>query len=204
MLVAMQAGAQGSGQSYTVTAPTAQMVALMQSQVFTDAGKYYPCRNNPSCSSWGQSIVLSDPQMSINGARIVFSVHLVGTYGVNQYLAAGVAGDLIVSGVPVVSDNRIRLSQASVEAGKADFTFQAFVEATHARMEQMVSQQGGFDLAQYLSSSARDPRLPPPRLPGIRCVDASEIKLQTVATDPGASAISATVLAPPPPGRPSC
>jgi hypothetical protein len=107
-----------------------------------------------------------------------------------------VTGTLIVSGVPVVQENRVRLSDARVEAGPSDVTFQAFVQATHAKAEQMVSQSGGFDLAQYLSNASRDPRLPPPRLPGLHCVDPSEIQLQAIQADAGAAAITATVMAP--------
>jgi hypothetical protein len=190
--------------AYKVAAPTADMVALLKAQVFTDQGKYYPCRQNPSCQSWGQGIAISDPRIAVDGTRIVFSVHVVGSYAMNAYLAPQVAGDLVVSGVPVVRDNKVRLSQPAVDAANADFTFQAFVQAVKPKVEQMVSEQGGFDLAQYLSQSARNPQLPPPRLQGIRCVEPSEIQVQSVATDPPASALQATVMAPPPPGRPSC
>jgi hypothetical protein len=90
----------------------------------------------------------------------------------------------------------VRLSDARVEAGPSDVTFQAFVQATHVKAEQMVSQSGGFDLAQYLSNSSRDPRLPPPRIPGLHCVDSSEIQVQAVQADAGAATITATVMAP--------
>jgi hypothetical protein len=132
----------------------------------------------------------------IEGSRLKFSVKMVGTYAVNPYFAPQVTGTLIVSGVPVVQENRVRLSDARVEAGPSDVTFQAFVQATHAKAEQMVSQSGGFDLAQYLSNASRDPRLPPPRLPGLHCVDPSEIQLQAIQADAGAAAITATVMAP--------
>jgi hypothetical protein len=184
------------GTSYTVATQLADLTALVRSQVFTDAGKFYPCRGNPSCSAWGQNIALSDPTLTIEGSRLKFSVKMVGTYAVNPYFAPQVAGTLIVSGVPVVRDNRVRLSDPHVEAGPSDVTFQAFVEATHAKAEQMVSQSGGFDLAQYLSNASRDPRLPPPRLPGLHCVDPAEIQVQTVQADADAAAITATVVAP--------
>ena len=181
---------------YTLTTPVADLLALMRTQVFTDQGRYYPCRGNPSCSAWGQNIALSDPALSIDGRRLVFSVKMVGTYALNPYFAPQVTGTLIVSGVPTVGDNRVRLSEAKVAAGPSDVTFQAFVEATHAKMEQMVSQSGGFDLAQYLSSTSRDGRLPPPRLPGLHCVEPTEIQVQSVAADAGTAAIAATVVGP--------
>jgi hypothetical protein len=182
--------------SYTLTTPVADLLALLKTQVFTENGKYYPCRGNPSCSAWGENIALSDPSLSIDGPRLKFSVKMVGTYAVNPYFAPQVTGTLIVSGVPVVQDNRVRLSDARVEAGPSDVTFQAFVQATHVKAEQMVSQSGGFDLAQYLSNSSRDPRLPPPRIPGLHCVDSSEIQVQAVQADAGAATITATVMAP--------
>jgi hypothetical protein len=182
----------------------ADLVALVRAQVFTDAGRYYPCRGNPSCSAWGQNIALSEPALTIDGARLVFSVKMVGTYALNPYIAPQVTGTLIVSGVPVVSDNRVRLSEAKVDAGPSDVTFQAFVQATHQRMEQMVSQSGGFDLAQYLASASRDPRLPPPRLPGLHCVDPAEMQVQSVQTDAGGATITAAVTGPAATPRRAC
>jgi hypothetical protein len=196
MLLGAGAPSSRAPSAYTLTTPVADLLALLKTQVFTDGGKYYPCRGNPSCSAWGENIALSDPALLIEGPRLKFSVKMVGTYAVNPYFAPQVTGTLIVSGVPVVQDNRVRLSDARVEAGPSDVTFQAFVQATHARAEQMVSQSGGFDLAQYLSNASRDPRLPPPRLPGLHCVDPSEIQLQAIQADAGAAVITATVMAP--------
>lgn len=196
VLVGAHGQAMHAPASYTLTTPVADLVALLRTQVFTDGGKYYPCRGNPSCSAWGESIALSDPTLAIEGPRLKFSVKMVGTYAVNPYFAPQVTGTLIVSGVPVVQDNRVRLSDPRVEAGPSDVTFQAFVQATHAKAEQMVSQSGGFDLAQYLSNASRDPRLPPPRIPGLHCVDPTEIQVEAVQADAGAAAITATVAAP--------
>jgi hypothetical protein len=190
------AGAPAAPGSYTLTTPVADLLALLRTQVFTDGGRFYPCRGNPSCSAWGENIALSNPALEIDGARIKFSVKMVGTYAINPYFSPQVAGTLIVSGVPVVQDNKVRLSEARVEAGPSDVTFQAFVQATHAKAEQMVSQSGGFDLAQYLSNASRDPRLPPPRLPGLHCVDPTEIQVQTIQADQGTAALTTMVVAP--------
>lgn len=182
--------------SYTLTTPVADLLALLRTQVFTNGGRFYPCRGNPSCSAWGENIALSDPALSIDGDRLKFSVKMVGTYAINPYFAPQVTGTLIVSGVPVVQDNKVRLSDPRVEAGPSDVSFQAFVQATHVKAEQMVSQSGGFDLAQYLSNASRDPRLPPPRLPGLHCVDPTEIQVQTIQADAGSAALTTTVTAP--------
>jgi len=57
----------------------------------------------------------------------------------------------------------------------------------------MLDQSPGFDLGQYLAAAAADPRLPPPRLPNTSCVDASQVQVQSVATQPAAGAINAVV-----------
>jgi hypothetical protein len=189
------------GVTDTLVAPTAQIIALLRAQVFTDNGRYYPCRNIPSCSSWGQNLAVSDPKITVDGPRLVVQVHLVGSYAMNAYLAPQVAGDLILSGVPVTHGTRVSLDQPSVQTGAADFTFQTFIQATHTRIEQMISESGGFDLAQYLSDASRNPQLPPPRIPGAQCLDPSEIRIRSVATDPAASAIDAVVIAPIPKRR---
>lgn len=191
---------------YTVTMPTAQMVSLLKTQLFVDSGRLYPCRGNPACSAWGQNLALSAPTVQIDGPRLVFSVHVSGTYAINSMIAPSIAGDLVVSAVPVARDGLIHTTQSNVQAGPtSDITFQAFVQTVHGQLEQMLNEKGALDLAQYLAMSARDPKLPPPRLPGVTCVDRSQIHLQSIATEPASSSVTAMVLvSPPPPGSHGC
>jgi len=186
--------------SYTLTMPTHDLVELVRGQVFTDSGRFRPCRTNPACSSWGQDIVLSSPRITVDGPRLVFSVHLVGSYAMSQFFAANVTGDLIVSGVPTPRGNRVVLSQSTAAASAtSDLAFRAFLEAAHRRIETMLDQAPGFDLAQYLSYAASDRAIPPPRLPNVSCVDPSQIQLQSVATQPTPSAVVAVVVVTAPP-----
>jgi hypothetical protein len=195
----------GAGKTYKLAVPTTEIQGLLMTQVFTDTGRFYPCRSLPSCSAWGQNLALSAPSVQIDGPRLVFSVHVSGTYVINQMFAPSIAGDLILSAVPVVRAGVIHLSQSSVKSGPGDITFQAFVEAVHLQIEQMLNEKGELDLAPYLVMSAHDPSLPPPRIPGVTCLDKSQIHVQSVATDPAASAITTSVLVDPPaPGRKSC
>jgi hypothetical protein len=191
---------------YILTMPTAQMVSLLRTQLFVDSGRLYPCRGNPACASWGQNLALSAPSVQINGPRLVFSVHVSGTYALNAMIAPAIAGDLIVSAVPVARDGLIHVTQSNVQPGAtSDITFQAFVQTVHGQLEQMLNDKGTLDLAQYLAMSAKDPRLPPPRLPGVKCVDRSQIHVQSIATDPASSAVTASVVVnPPPPGSAAC
>src|SRR6516225_6554618 len=105
--------------TYTLTVPTRELVNSIRGQVFTDSGRFYPCRTNPACSAWGQDIALSSPKLSIDGARVVFSVHLVGTYAMSQFFAATVAGDLIISGVPVARGNHVVMTQTAAMSSEA-------------------------------------------------------------------------------------
>jgi hypothetical protein len=148
---------------------------------------------------------MSAPVVQVNGQRLTFAVHVAGSYAVAPGLAPSVSGDLIVSAIPIVRDGLVHLSQSSVRAGQGDMTFQAFVQAAHGQIELLLNDKSALDLADYLAVAAHDPTLPPPRLPGVACVDRSQIHVQSVATDPGASAVNATVLvSPPPAGRKSC
>ena len=191
---------------YTLTMPTAQMVALLRTQLFVDSGRLYPCRGNPACSAWGQNLALSAPGVQVNGPRLVFSVHVSGTYALNAMIAPSIAGDLIVSAVPVARDGLIHVTQSNVQPGPtSDITFQAFVQTVHGQLEQLLNDKGTLDLAQYLAMSAKDPKLPPPRIPGVKCVDRSQIRVESIATDPASSAVTASVLvSPPPPGTRAC
>jgi hypothetical protein len=185
--------------SYTLAMPTAQMVSVLKTELFVDGGRLYPCRGNPACSSWGHDLALSAPGVKVDGPRLVFTVHVSGTYAINAMFAPSIAGDLVVSAVPVARNGLIHVTQSAVQAGPAsDIVFQGFVQTLHGQIEQMLNDKGTLDLAQYLAMSAKDPKLPPPRLPGVSCVDPSQIQVQSVATDPPSSSVRAmvTVTAP--------
>jgi hypothetical protein len=108
--------------------------------------------------------------------------------------APSIAGDLVVSTVPVARNGLIHITQANVQAAPtSDIVFQGFVQTVHGQLEGLLNDKGTLDLAQYLAMSAKDPRLPPPRLPGVSCVEPSQIQVQSIATDPGASAVTAMV-----------
>lgn len=180
--------------SYTLAMPTAQMVSVLKAELFVDSGRFYPCRSNPACSSWGNDLALSAPGMKVDGPRVVFTVHVSGSYAINAMFAPSVAGDLVVSAVPVARNGLIHVTQSAVHAGPAsDIVFQGFVQTVRGQVEQMLNDKGTLDLAQYLAMSAKDPKLPPPRLPGVSCVEPSQIQVQSVATDPPSSSITAIV-----------
>jgi hypothetical protein len=166
----------------------------MQSMLFTDSGRFYPCRINAACSSWGKDVVLTNPNLSVDGPRVILSVHMIGTYTLSQFFAPRVSGDLFVSGVPVLRDNKVALAQTATDAGPAsDMAFRAFLEAMRPRIQSMIDQAPGFDLAQYLVISTADPTLPPPRLATRGCVSASQITVDSVGTHPSPPSIGATV-----------
>jgi len=138
-------------------------------------------------------LALSAPTLTVEGARLVATTHVTGTYAISQFFEPEVSGDLHISATPVVAGNMIHLSDTKIEPGPGDVTFRAFIEAAHAHMEQLLDQRATFDLAQYLSLASRDPRLPPPRLPGVRNIDASQVTVESVATQVGPPAVVATV-----------
>ncbi len=195
--------------NYQLSVPTDTLVAVLREELFTDSGRFYPCRVNTACTSWGNDVVVSAPKIAVDGPRIVFSVHMTGTYTMNQFFAPKVAGDLIVSGVPVLHANKVGLSQTSAAAGSAsDAAFRTFIELMRQRIESMIDESPGFDLAQYLASSTADPQLPPPRLPARGCVSASQIQLTSIGTNvgPPQSVGAGVVVAPLPASapRPRC
>ena len=88
----------GHAPTYTLIVPTRDLVDLLRGQLFTDSGRFYPCRTNPQCSAWGQDIAVSSPDISIDGQRLVFSVHPAGSYAMAQFFTPTVAGDLVILG----------------------------------------------------------------------------------------------------------
>lgn len=180
--------------SYTLAMPTAQIVSILKTELFVDSGRLYPCRGIPACSSWGHDLALSAPGVKVDGPRVVFMVHVAGSYAINAMFAPSIAGDLVVSTVPVARNGLIHMTQSAVQAAPpSDIVFQGFVQTVHGEIEKLLNDKGTLDLAQYLAMSARDPKLPPPRIPGMSCVDPSQIQVQSVATDPPSSSVTAMV-----------
>lgn len=193
--------AEPTPRAYTLTVPTADVLALVRQFAFTDSGRAYPCRDNPACSAWGQNLILTSPTLGVDGPRLTASMHVTGTYPINQFFEPQVAGDVVISAIPVVRNNVVYLTATHIEPGPGDMTFRGFIGVVHTRMEQMLEERASFDLAQYLAAASRDPRFPPPRLPDVTNVDVTQIDVRSVATQVSPAAVVATVAVRPPPPR---
>jgi hypothetical protein len=186
---------------------TAALLQTLRQLAFTDSGRAFPCRHNPACASWGDDLAASHPRIAVEGPRVVLSIHVTGTYVVNQFLAPQVDGDLMASAIPVVDHGLVHLTASQVAAGPSgDVTFRAFVGAFHTQLEEMLNQRGTFDLANYLAAASRNPALPPPRIPDLACLDPAQIAVLQVGTQPTPAALVAAVtvrtVAGAPPRRP--
>src|SRR5271155_179256 len=62
--------------TYRLSVPTDTMLAVLREEMFTDSGRFYPCRINTACASWGNDVVVSAPNISVDGPRVTFSVHM--------------------------------------------------------------------------------------------------------------------------------
>ena len=180
--------------SYTLTVTTAALLQTLRQVAFTDSGRAFPCRHNPACASWGDDLAASHPQLAVDGPRMVLSVHVAGTYAVNQFFAAQIAGDLTASAIPIIERGVVHFTASQVAAGPdGDVTFRAFVGALHIQLEEMVNQRATFDLATYLAAASRNPALPPPRIPDLACLDPAQIVVRQVGTQPSPAALVAAV-----------
>jgi hypothetical protein len=189
--------------TYTVVVRADEMMAMLNQVVFTDSGgSFYPCRVEASkCDSWGHDIALSRPTIKTDGSRLVLSVHIHGTYPMSQFFAPSVQGTLDLSAIPTVRENAIRMTQTEVASGGGDAVFNGFLAVTHDQIAQYVDQRVKVDLVQHLAAATADPSLPPPRLPGLACVDPSHLTLTSAATQqaPDAVVIGVHLLTPPGP-----
>jgi hypothetical protein len=180
--------------SYTLTVTTATLLQTVRQLAFTDSGRAYPCRHNPACSSWGDALAASRPGITVDGPRVVLSIHVTGTYVVNEFIAPQVDGDLTASAIPVVERGLVHLTASQVAAGpNGDVTFRAFVGAFHTQLEEMLNQRAAFDLASYLAAASRNPALPPPRIPDLSCLDPAQIAVRQVGTQPSPAGLTAAV-----------
>lgn len=177
--------------TYTVLVRADEMMAMLNQVVFTDSGgTFYPCRIPASkCDGWGHDIALSQPLIKTDGSRLVMSVHIHGTYPMSQFFAPSVQGTLGLSAIPAVQENAIRMTQTEVVSGGGDAVFNGFLAVTHDQIAQYVNQKVKIDLVQHLAAATADPNLPPPRLPGLACVDPSHLTLTSATTQQGPDAV---------------
>jgi hypothetical protein len=191
----------GRDTTYTVMVRADEMMAMLNQVVFTDSGgRFYPCRVEASkCDSWGHDIALSRPAIKTDGSRLILSVHIQGTYPMSQFFAPSVQGTLDLSSIPTVRENAIRMTQTEVASGGGDAVFNGFLAVTHDQIAQYVDQKVKIDLVQHLAAATADPSLPPPRLPGLACVDPSHLTLTSAGTQqsPDAVVIAVHLLTPP-------
>jgi hypothetical protein len=194
-------GATPRDTTYTVLIRADDMMAMLNQVVFTDSGgTFYPCRVQGShCDNWGHDIALSQPIIKTDATRLTLSVHIRGTYPMSQFFAPSVQGTLDLSAVPTVRENVVHMSQTEVASGGGDAVFQGFVAVTRDQIAQYVDQHVKFDIIQHLAQATADPSLPPPRLPGVACVDPSHLTLTSAATQqaPDAVVIAVHLLTPP-------
>lgn len=186
--------------TYTVMVRADEMMEMLNQVVFTDSGgTFYPCRIPASkCDSWGHDIALSQPMITTDASRLKLSVHIKGTYPMSQFFAPSVQGTLDLSAIPAVRENAIRMTQTEVASGGGDAVFNGFLAVTHDQIAQYVDQKVKIDLVQHLAAATADPNLPPPRLPGLACVDPSHLTLTSAATQqsPDAVVIAVHLLTP--------
>jgi hypothetical protein len=186
--------------TYTVLVRADEMMAMLNQAVFTDSGgTFYPCRVPASkCDSWGHDIALSQPTIKTDASRLFLSVHIHGTYPMSQFFAPSVQGTLDLSAIPTVQENAIRMTQTEVASGGGDAVFNGFLAVTHDQIAQYVNQKVKIDLVQHLAAATADPNLPPPRLPGLTCVDPSHLTLTSATTQqaPDAVVIAVHVVTP--------
>lgn len=181
--------------TYMVLIRADDMMAMLGQVVFTDSGgTFYPCRVQGSrCDNWGHDIALSQPMVKTDAGRLILSVHIRGTYPMSQFFSPSVQGTLDLSAVPAVRDNVVRMTQTEVASGGGDAVFEGFIQITHDQIAQYVDQHVKFDIVQHLAAATADPSLPPPRLPGLACVDPSHLTLTSAATQQGPDAVAIAV-----------
>ncbi len=186
--------------TYVIVVRADDMQSMLNQVVFTEDGAFYPCRVQGSrCENWGHDIALTNPAIKTDAARLLLSVHIKGTYPISQFFSPVVEGTLDLAAVPVVRDNLLRMTQTSVASGGGDAVFNGFLGVAHDQIAQYVNQNVKIDLARQLAAATGDPGMPPPRLPGLTCVDPTHLTLTSAATqqEPDAVVIAVHLLTPP-------
>lgn len=110
------------------------MTAALDSALFTDNHRLYPCAKVDCGTDRLREVYLETPRVSTEGSSIVLDMQLSGNYQIALNLGAGVSGTIRATAVPVVEHDTLRFEAPSIDVA----THNLIVKSRSARFEQKV------------------------------------------------------------------
>jgi hypothetical protein len=97
-----------------VQVTTADLVNEIKTRLFTDSGRWFPCRTLDCGDDGAKDLYLENPRVAVMGGNLVIDAHLSGHYSW-LFLSPGLTGDLRFIVEPFVDKNTIRFKNPSME-----------------------------------------------------------------------------------------
>lgn len=111
---------------------TDAMTAALDSALFTDEHRLYPCARVDCGSDRLRDVYLEMPEVSTADGAIVLDMQLSGSYQLAFNIGAGVSAAIRATAVPVVERDTLRFEDASIDVA----THNLIVRSRSARFEQ--------------------------------------------------------------------
>ena len=117
---------------------------VLREHVFTDDGKYYPCRGSGNCDA-GSDLYLEWPSISVSNGWIVLKVHLSG-HGRFLFLRPGITGDVYATARPVIEDGVLKLEGLHLDVQSANVITKVLDARGRAAIEATLQAKAHFPL----------------------------------------------------------
>jgi hypothetical protein len=88
------------------------LAALLQRNIFTSGGRFFPCAEADSCDA--QDLYLENPRISVLGGAVVLDAHLSGHYRW-LFFNPGLTGDIRLAAKPSIQGTVVRLENPTLE-----------------------------------------------------------------------------------------
>lgn len=132
--------------------PRAEVEKEFKKALFTENGRFYPCRQAKECGDYGRDVYLFNPQLSFRAGYIVVRMDIAGT-GQFWRLRPGVSGSVEVAGVPKLVKNKLYLSNVTMETQSrnaiVNFVSDRFGDAALQKLQSVAS----YDLSGKLAEA---------------------------------------------------
>lgn len=122
--------------------PRADVEAEIKKALFTDQGRFYPCRNGVECDRYGRNAYLYNPRLAFKAGYAVLRMDLAG-HGEFWKLRPGVSGSIEVAGIPRLVNNKLYLVNLTMETQSrnalVNFISERFGDLALQKLQQVAS-----------------------------------------------------------------
>lgn len=129
---------------------TADILAELQAKLFTDDGRYFPCRYPNPCADDADDIYIEWPELSAVGGWIVFKAHVAGHVPGFWFIRPGITGEIIAYGAPKVEGDALSFDSLALETQSSDWLFNLGADKLRDKLTTDLKEKAKYDLTPQL------------------------------------------------------